>query len=105
MLEKSNEADIISSLEEIVMDSAKAKAVYDASKMSMGMDVSPVDLLNIDMFATRSVNHENKITLPANIMSIAVSNQYIIFPVLILGSLLWPITVKWFQATFKIKWH
>merc|ERR1712051_988575 len=56
MLEKSNEADIISSLEEIVMDSAKAKAVYDASKMSMGMDVSPVDLLNIDMFATRSVN-------------------------------------------------
>ena len=56
MLEKSSEADIISSLEEIVMDSAKAKAVYDASKMSMGMDVSPVDLLNIDMFATRSVN-------------------------------------------------
>jgi len=55
MLEKSNEADIISSLEEIVMDSAKAKAVYDASKMSMGMDVSPVDLLNIDMFATRVI--------------------------------------------------
>ena len=74
MLEKSNEADIISSLEEIVMDSAKAKAVYDSSKMSMGMDVSPVDLLNIDMFATRSVNDENKVTLPANIMSIAVSN-------------------------------
>ena len=70
MLEKSNEADIISSLEEIVMDSAKAKAVYDASKMSMGMDVSPVDLLNIDMFATRSVNDENKITLPANIPSL-----------------------------------
>ena len=56
MLEKTSEADIISSLEEIVMDSAKAKAVFDASKMSMGMDVSPVDLLNIDMFATRSVN-------------------------------------------------
>merc|ERR1712037_342135 len=55
MLEKSNEADIISNLEEIVMDSAKAKAVYDASKMSMGMDVSPVDLLNIDMFATRVI--------------------------------------------------
>merc|ERR1712001_364563 len=54
-LEKENEAEIISSLEEIVMDSAKAKAVYDASKMSMGMDVSPVDLLNIDMFATRVI--------------------------------------------------
>merc|ERR1711936_646821 len=38
-----------------VMDSAKAKAVYDASKMSMGMDVSPVDLLNIDMFANRVI--------------------------------------------------
>merc|ERR1712051_1158938 len=34
---------------------AKAKAVYDSSKMSMGMDVSPVDLLNIDMFATRVI--------------------------------------------------
>merc|ERR1712173_16367 len=55
MLEKSNEADIISSLEEIVMDSAKARAVIDASKSSMGMDVSSVDLLNIDMFATRVI--------------------------------------------------
>ena len=52
-LEKENEADIISKLEEIIMDSAKARAVYDASKSSMGMDVSAVDLLNIDMFATR----------------------------------------------------
>merc|ERR1712156_899522 len=37
------------------MDSAKARAVYDASKSSMGMDVSAVDLLNIDMFATRVI--------------------------------------------------
>merc|ERR1712060_978493 len=50
-----NEAEIISKLEEIVMDSAKARAVYDASKSSMGMDVSAVDLLNIDMFATRVI--------------------------------------------------
>merc|ERR1711997_900263 len=54
-LEKENEADIISKLEEIIMDSAKARAVYDASKSSMGMDVSAVDLLNIDMFATRVI--------------------------------------------------
>merc|ERR1719295_2485789 len=54
-LEKENEAEIISKLEEIVMDSAKARAVYDASKSSMGMDVSAVDLLNIDMFATRMI--------------------------------------------------
>ena len=56
MLEKLNEANeaaMISSLEEIVMDSAKARAVIDAAKSSMGMDISAVDLLNIDMFATR----------------------------------------------------
>merc|ERR1719361_2988999 len=54
-IEKCNEADLISKLEEIVMDSAKARAVIDASKSSMGMDVSAVDLLNIDMFATRVI--------------------------------------------------
>jgi nucleolar protein 56 len=54
-MEKCNEADLISKLEEIVMDSAKARAVIDASKSSMGMDVSAVDLLNIDMFATRVI--------------------------------------------------
>ena len=52
-MEKCNESELISKLEEIVMDSAKARAVIDASKSSMGMDVSAVDLLNIDMFATR----------------------------------------------------
>jgi len=47
--------DAISKLEEVIMDSAKAKAVVDASKTSMGMDISPVDLMNIDMFANRVV--------------------------------------------------
>lgn len=42
-------------LEEIVMDSAKAQAILDASRSSMGMDISPVDLLNIEMFASRVV--------------------------------------------------
>ena len=37
------------------MDSGKAKAVIDAAKASMGMDISAVDLLNIDMFASRVV--------------------------------------------------
>merc|ERR1739844_605805 len=54
-LEKENEAEIISKLEEVIMDSAKAKAVVDASKTSMGMDISQVDLMNIDMFANRVV--------------------------------------------------
>jgi len=42
-------------LEEIVMDEAKAKAIYDASKSSMGMDISPIDLINIESFANRVI--------------------------------------------------
>ena len=38
------------------MDSAKAQAIIEASKSSMGMDVSPVDLLNIEMFASKVIN-------------------------------------------------
>lgn len=45
----------LEALEEVTMDSAKAKAVIDASKTSMGMDISAVDLMNIDMFANRVV--------------------------------------------------
>merc|ERR1711976_1104953 len=47
--------ETITALEEVVMDSAKAKAIVDASKTSMGMDISQVDLMNIDMFANRVV--------------------------------------------------
>lgn len=42
-------------LEEIVMDSAKAQAILDASRSSMGMDISVVDLINIEMFASRVI--------------------------------------------------
>ena len=48
-------ADKLEALEAIVMDSAKAQAIIDAGKMSMGMDISPVDLINIDMFAARVI--------------------------------------------------
>jgi len=47
--------EAIATLEEVVMDSAKAKAIVDASKTSMGMDISQVDLMNIDLFANRVV--------------------------------------------------
>eukprot|EP00117_Sycon_ciliatum_P038235 scpid60405/ scgid28454/ Nucleolar protein 56; Nucleolar protein 5A len=40
-------------LEEIVMDTAKVKAIHDASRSSMGMDISPIDLINIERFAVR----------------------------------------------------
>ncbi len=52
---KSLTADSVEELEEILMDSQAAQAIVDASKMSMGMDISPIDLINIEMFATRVV--------------------------------------------------
>jgi len=48
-------ADQLEALEELVMDSAKATAIYEASKSSMGMDISPIDLINIESFATRVI--------------------------------------------------
>merc|ERR1711915_1000178 len=52
---KDFDASKVEPLEEIVMDSAKAQAIFDASRMSMGMDISDIDLINIDRFAKRVV--------------------------------------------------
>uniref|UniRef100_A0A1A8GS68 Nucleolar protein 56 n=1 Tax=Nothobranchius korthausae TaxID=1143690 RepID=A0A1A8GS68_9TELE len=46
----------LASLEEVVMDSAKAQAILDASRSSMGMDISPIDLINIERFSNRVVS-------------------------------------------------
>jgi nucleolar protein 56 len=43
-------------LEALLMDSGKAQAVLDAARHSMGMEVSEIDLLNIDSFAMRVVS-------------------------------------------------
>ncbi|KAI4460476.1 nucleolar protein 5 nucleolar protein nop5 nop58 [Holotrichia oblita] len=43
----------LESLEEITMDSGKAQAILDAARSSMGMDISPVDLLNIEFCVNR----------------------------------------------------
>uniref|UniRef100_A0A1E1XV68 Nucleolar protein 56 n=1 Tax=Amblyomma sculptum TaxID=1581419 RepID=A0A1E1XV68_AMBSC len=48
--------DSLEALEEVVMDSAKAQAVIDAARASMGMDISPVDLINIELFASRVIS-------------------------------------------------
>lgn len=48
--------DSLTGLEEITMDSGKAQAILDASRSSMGMDISVVDLLNIEMFAARVIS-------------------------------------------------
>ncbi|XP_061687284.1 nucleolar protein 56 isoform X2 [Syngnathoides biaculeatus] len=46
----------VESLEEVVMDNAKAQAILDASRSSMGMDISPIDLINIERFSNRVVS-------------------------------------------------
>jgi nucleolar protein 56 len=46
----------VEGLETLLMDSGKANAIVNAAKMSMGMDISVIDLLNIEMFAKRVVN-------------------------------------------------
>jgi nucleolar protein 56 len=48
--------DMHDQIEEIIMDSAKTKAVFDAAKSSMGMDISPIDLINIELFASRVID-------------------------------------------------
>jgi len=47
--------DKLEALEEIVMDEGKARAIWDASRASMGMDISPIDLINIESFASRVI--------------------------------------------------
>ncbi|XP_030750289.1 nucleolar protein 56 isoform X2 [Sitophilus oryzae] len=46
----------LDSLEEITMDSGKAQAILSAARSSMGMDINPIDLLNIEMFASRVIS-------------------------------------------------
>ncbi|KAL4623188.1 nucleolar protein 56 [Arapaima gigas] len=43
-------------LEEVVMDGSKAQAILEASRSSMGMDISPIDLINIESFSSRVVS-------------------------------------------------
>lgn len=43
-------------LTKVLLDEDKARDVLDAASSSMGTDISDVDLINIDMFATKVVN-------------------------------------------------
>jgi nucleolar protein 56 len=45
----------IAGLADIVGDEDKAKEIMDAAKTSMGQDISPIDLVNIEHFATRVI--------------------------------------------------
>ncbi|XP_042639524.1 nucleolar protein 56 [Orycteropus afer afer] len=48
--------DKLEKLEELTMDGGKAKAILDASRSSMGMDISAIDLINIESFSSRVVS-------------------------------------------------
>lgn len=43
-------------LTEVLGEEAKAQEVLDAAKASMGQDISPIDLINIETFARRVIN-------------------------------------------------
>lgn len=43
-------------LEDIVGDGDKAREIVDAAKASMGQDISPIDLINIETFAKRVIS-------------------------------------------------
>ncbi|XP_078171590.1 nucleolar protein 56-like [Carex rostrata] len=43
-------------LEDIVGDEDKAKEIVEAAKASMGQDISPIDLINVQQFAQRVIN-------------------------------------------------
>lgn len=48
--------DSLEKLNSVLLDEDKARDVLDAAKSSMGTDVSAVDLINIEMFASRVVS-------------------------------------------------
>jgi RNA processing factor Prp31 len=48
--------ELLPKIDEIVADADVAKQVLAASKMSMGTDISPIDMMNIDAFAVRVVS-------------------------------------------------
>ena len=49
-------SDGLKTLTEIIGDEDKAKEVIEAAKASMGQDISPVDLVNIEAFAKRVIS-------------------------------------------------
>ena len=48
--------DSLPALTEVVGDEDKAKEILEASRTSMGQDISPIDLINIEAFARRVIS-------------------------------------------------
>merc|ERR1719225_1665042 len=54
--------DLFEKLEEILMDSARAQAIIDASKSSMGMDTPNLSTLIGDVVGARLISHAGSLT-------------------------------------------
>lgn len=48
--------DSLSSLKDIIGDEDRAKEIIEAARTSMGQDISPIDLVNIEAFARRVIS-------------------------------------------------
>ena len=46
---------LVERLGEVLEDGDRAKTIVEAAKMSMGTDISPIDLINIEQFASRVI--------------------------------------------------
>ena len=51
----STSGPLLDSLESVLEDGDRAKTIVEAAKMSMGTDISPIDLVNIEQFASRCI--------------------------------------------------
>merc|ERR1712004_816259 len=53
--DEAEQPELIKKIEEILMDSTKTQAICDASRRSLGMGISDIDLQNVDTFADQVV--------------------------------------------------
>ena len=47
--------ELIKKMEEILMDSTKVQSIQDAARKSVGMEISDIDLINVDHFSNQVV--------------------------------------------------
>merc|ERR1712079_62620 len=47
--------ELIKKMEEILMDSTKSQSIQDAARKSVGMEISDIDLINVDHFSSQVV--------------------------------------------------
>eukprot|EP00172_Hildenbrandia_rubra_P002922 Plantae.Rhodophyta-Hildenbrandia_rubra.ctg4165.p1 GENE.Plantae.Rhodophyta-Hildenbrandia_rubra.ctg4165~~Plantae.Rhodophyta-Hildenbrandia_rubra.ctg4165.p1 ORF type:complete len:503 (-),score=107.39 Plantae.Rhodophyta-Hildenbrandia_rubra.ctg4165:81-1589(-) len=53
---ETGDTELVNRLNEVIMDEDKCHDVIEAARSSMGTDVSPIDLINIESFASRVVS-------------------------------------------------